>query len=96
MIPTDLDMTPRYAPTTVLVVGKGTLPVLQTIAHPPGVHPANCPIGDDWTALELKTASGSRWYGCARARINSELRMVIIGTPPRDEVRMKWPIADLT
>lgn len=92
-----LDMTPRYAPRVDLVCGPAGfayLPVLQTIAHPPGNHPANCPLIDECTALELRTFRGSRWFGCLDARINSELRMVVVGTNPRDEVRMAWPIAE--
>lgn len=91
----DIDMTPRYAPTTVFIVNGEDivhLPVIQSIAHPPGNHPENCPISKSMTVLELKTAHGSRWYGCDHAYINSELRMVVVGTNKRDEVRMKWPV----
>lgn len=94
----DLDMTPRYAPTEVLVVSGGggrTAPVIQSIVHPPGDHPKGCPLVKTITALELKTAFGSRWYGVERAYINSELRMVVVGTPKRDEVRMKWPVCEV-
>lgn len=95
----DLDMTPRYAPDRVMIGnwatnGKGpagwTLPVVQAIFHPSGSHAG--PIRPDWPALQLVTERGDRWYGCARAYINSELRMVVIGTPARDEVRMQWAV----
>jgi hypothetical protein len=90
-----IDMTPRYAPTTDLFStsqGFQYLPVERSIAHPPGLHPKNCPLIKECTALELKASNSSRWYGCVSAHINSELRMVVIGTNSRDEVRMKWPI----
>lgn len=92
------DLTPRYAPETVLIVnGKayGDVPVTSYIVHPPGVRPKGCPIKPEYTVLELRTEFGSRWYGCKDAYINSELRMVIIGTSPRDEVRMKWPVCQV-
>jgi hypothetical protein len=89
----DLDMTPRYTPDRVIVPKAMKLcPVTNAISHPPGTHPRS-PIKNDMTALELVTTRGSRWFGCERAYINSELRMVIVGTNTRDEVRMKWPVA---
>lgn len=95
----DLDMTPRYAPSTVLISNWRTdakgpagwyAPVLQYIFHPAGTH--HGPLKPDWAALQLVTAKGDRWYGCQSAYINSELRMVVVGTPARDEVRMKWDV----
>lgn len=86
----DLDMTPRYAPTTVVVNG-GSAPVVQSKVHPPGLH-SRSPIRDEMTALELVTEHGSSWYGCQAAWINSESKMVVIGIDPRDEVRMKWKV----
>ncbi len=89
------DMTPRYAPSSVLVIGNNgarTLPVEQYIVHSPFNHPAGCPIVEDCTVLELRTADGSRWYGCDSAYINSELRMIVVGTNSRDEIRMKWEV----
>jgi hypothetical protein len=94
----DLDMTPRYAPTKILFFRKGKAifaPVIQAISHPPGNHPADCPIKTTMTALELRTEYGSRWFGCERAYINSELRMVVEGTNKLDEIRMKWPICHI-
>jgi hypothetical protein len=88
-----LDMTPRYAPTTDLFptpAGFRYLPVERYVVHPPGAHPRGCPLAADCTALELQAGPASRWYGVATARIDSGLRMVITGTNPRDEVRMKW------
>lgn len=87
---TELDLTPRYAPKSVITAEAMKLyPVTRYIAHPPNTHPQS-PIVNSMTALECQTAHGSRWFGCERAYINSELRMVVVGTNPRDEVRMKW------
>ena len=91
----DIDMTPRYAPSAVVVVGpkgSGTFPVLSWHSYPPGQHPKGCHIKGDMTAVECRTSAGSRRYGCERAYINSELRFVVVGTNPRDEVRMKWEV----
>jgi hypothetical protein len=91
----DLDMMPRYAPDRVIIAqAMKLLPVLSYVFHPAGSH-ASSPIKNEMGALELITAKGSRWYGCERAYINSELRMVVIGTPRRDEVRMKWEVCSI-
>ncbi len=95
----DLDMTPRYAPAQTIVFGREGAyaePVEQYIAHPVGAHPKNCPIAPGWTVLEMRTRHGVRWFGCMRAYINSELKMVVVGTSPRDEVRMKWPVCTVS
>jgi hypothetical protein len=93
------DMTPRYAPDYVFIVcpdGQDSMkayrsPVTGSTFYPAGVdRPNRCPIRSDMGVLELKTQQGSRWYGCDRAYINSELRMVVVGCDSRDEVRMKW------
>jgi hypothetical protein len=84
------DLEPRYAPTHVITARGGVQPVTSSIFHPAGTHRG--PIKSEVAALELKTAAGSRWYGCVRAYINSELRMVVIGASSRDEVRARWPI----
>jgi len=73
------DMVPRYAPDAVMVPGHGMQPVIQYHSYPPGEHPRNCPIRQDMTVLELVTPCGSRFYGCFKAEINAELRMVVIG-----------------
>jgi len=89
----ELDMTPRYAPTHVIVANRGAyaeVPVVRFVVHPAGTHPHSS-IRNDMKAVELQTANhGSRWYGVEDAYINSELRGVVVGTNPRDEVRMKW------
>src|SRR5690349_10952274 len=89
------DLTPRYAPDRVIVISGPERkayaePVHKYIAHPEGAHPKGCPLRPDCVALELVTTFGSRWYGCQRAYINSELRMVVVGANSRDEVRMQW------
>src|SRR5206468_12138826 len=87
------DETPRYAPDKVMVVNgsrHGYAPVVAYRAHPPNAHPIGCPLVSDCTALELITASGSRWYGCDRAWINSELRMAVQGFPARFEEIATW------
>ena len=83
-----LDMTPRYAPETVMTL-KGERPVLKYIVHPKGKR-EECPISENMAALEIVTDSGSRWFGVSDAYINAELRMVVVGTNVRDEIRMKW------
>jgi hypothetical protein len=85
-----LDMTPRYAPRTVLIFGHGEVKVTGYKVHPPGTH--HGPIVSSMTALELETPHRSRWYGVERAYINSQLRMVVVGTNRLDEVRMKWKV----
>ncbi len=89
-----IDRTPRYAPERVIIASRMKLfPVLSYIAHPANAHPEKCPIKPDMIALECKTEAGSRWFGCERAYINSELRMVTVGFDSRDEVRSKWEVA---
>lgn len=83
------DRTPRYAPAEVILAGF-RLPVLQYVVHPAGREGG--PIYRELPKLELVTAHGSRWYGILRGYINSELRMVVEGTNPRDEVRMGWEV----
>lgn len=93
----ELDMTPRYAPETVFITSGntfGNLPVIRYIVHPANTHPKS-PIKNDMVALECVTSDGSRWFGVESAYINSELKMVVVGTNKRDEVRMKWKPAKL-
>ena len=87
------DLTPRYAPAQVMTVLHGMQPVVSYRFHPMGQHPEQSPIRSDMGVLRLVTVTGdSRWYGCQRAYINSELRMVVIGTDVRDKVRREWPV----
>ena len=90
------DFKPRYAPENVIVVVGGGFrlcPVKRFVFHPAGAHPKGCPLVSSVGALELQTEGGSRWYGCERAYINSELRMVVVGANSWDESRMRWPEA---
>jgi len=84
------DLAPRYAPEMVMIGGYSNVPVICFRSYPAGQHPVTCPLVKDCCALELVTQHGSRWYGCERAYINSELRMVVVGTNSKDEVRRKW------
>lgn len=88
--PEIIDRQPRYAPRTVLVIGHGEVPVTSYVAHPPGAHPVGCPLVATCTALEMRTAYGSRWWGVEKAWINAELRMVVSGFPAACEIRRKW------
>ena len=90
------DLTPRYAPTEVLIAGeRGSVrrvPVTCAIIHPAGTGEG--PIYRELPKLELQTSvpGRSRWYGIVAGYLNSERRMVVIGTNPQDEVRMAWEI----
>lgn len=88
------DMTPRYAPESVITVSAmRRVAVTQSLFHSAGTAPKGCPIRIDCNVLELRTMHGSRWYGCKRAYINSELRMVVVGFPARFEEMSAWEIA---
>lgn len=82
----------RYLP-SVLRTCVGNRAVVRSIAHPPGTHPAHCPIRADLWCVEAQTdGGGSRWFGCERAYIASDLCMVVVGHPERDEVRARWKL----
>ena len=90
------DLTPRYAPDKVIIAnwnlggpGGYVHPVTGSRFYPANVARPG-PIHPNMGALELQTDGGSRWYGCIRAYINSELRMIVVGANSHDEVRMKW------
>ena len=85
------DFRPRYVPEKMLTV-NGEFPVLRFKAFPPGTHPEKCPLVPSVTALCCETAGGNRWFGVARAYINSELRMVVEGINSKDEVRRLWKV----
>jgi hypothetical protein len=87
------DNSHRYAPDAVLVVNgrKGLYALVQGYySYPIGAHPPECPLIKDCVAVKLVTKHGDRWYGCHRAYINAELKMVLVGHNLRDEVRQKW------
>jgi hypothetical protein len=85
----EIDRVPRYAPRKV-VCKMTMVAVLSYHVYPVGQHPEGCPLTEDCVALELRTARGSRWYGCENAWINSKLRMVVVGFSANDEVRRTW------
>jgi hypothetical protein len=94
-VSTHIDNTPRYAPKTVMVRKGGRYveaPITGYIAHPPNAHPKHCPLVPTCTAVEFITPYGSRWWGCEKAWINSELRMVMSGFDLRNELINKWEI----
>lgn len=83
------DNVPRYAPKSVMTA-KGILPVVSYAFWPPGSHKES-PVKNDMGALELRTElGGSRWYGCEKGWINSELRMCVQGFSARFEEMSKW------
>ena len=84
------DNIPRYAPRHVMTL-RGISPVIRAVFYPIGSHPEGCPILDTYAVLELVTDNGgSRYFGCEKAWINSELRMIVQGCNSKDEIRMKW------
>jgi hypothetical protein len=85
------DDVPRYAPERVYCKGA-TVPVQSYHVYAPGAHPARCPLVPEGTALELRTARGSRWHVFGRAWINAELRMCVSGFDARDEVLRTWAV----
>lgn len=85
------DPTPRYAPEMMISASAARQPVTRWVVHPAGQHAG--PIRSDVTAVECVLADGSRrWFGCESAHINSELRLVVVGHPSRDEVRRNWEV----
>lgn len=82
----------RYAPSKVLNIRYGWLPVARYVAHPAGTHEAS-PIINSFVALELIDSAGvSHWYGVDEAKINSELRMIARGgfINPVNELARSW------
>ncbi len=85
-----------YAPKSILTVRPKPIeaPVIRSLAYPDGAIPADIPIRKDagLSAVVLISEYGRRSYGCQRAYINSELRMVMVfDEMPRCEVMRKWP-----
>lgn len=90
------DTTPRYTPDTILTA-NGIFTVLQRVFHPPGKHPSESPIKSEVGCVALTTIGGTRWYGCDKGWINSELRMVVSGFPAKFEEMSNWEVCkDLT
>lgn len=82
-------MIKKYCPKKVMTI-VGERIVVSVIAHPKNNHPKDCPIVLDRVAIELITSEGSRWYGCERAYINSELRVIVEGFNPNNEEMANW------
>ncbi len=89
------DNHPRYVPKQISLLGVIT-PVTSVGSFPPGSHPTNgcCPIGKDYTAVEVGTKYGSRWFGFDKVWINSELRFVVQGFDSKFEEVSKWEKVD--
>ena len=88
------DMTPRYVPSELMVAPGGELlPVERVESFNRGQHPKKAPLVADCTAVRCTLSNGAvRWFGCDHAYIDSSLRMVVVGTNPRDKVRMSWEV----
>lgn len=87
----------RLAPQRVLIIDRDSghgryADVIRAIAHPPRTHSG--PIKQEYTALELVTRYGSRWYGFERCWIGPDLRMHVAPINPRDEVVSKWELPE--
>ena len=62
------------APGDIILVNGAYTQVTQVVSYPPGkMHTG--PVREDLTAVEIKTAHGSRWLGCKEAHIGSDLRL---------------------
>jgi len=85
----ELDHEHYYAPR--LLFGNGQQSPVETyVSHPPGTHPKSC-IKPEYCALECRLTNGAvRWFGCRDAYINAELKMVVVGVNPRDEVMSRF------
>ena len=68
----------------------GVVPVMGVRFHLAGSFGKDVPIRQDANCVELVTEYGSRWFGCERAYINSELRMVVVGFPAKFEEMARW------
>lgn len=93
----EVDRVPRYVPERILVMKRteirgvfGVVPVTAVRFHLAGSFGKDVPIRSDANCVELVTEYGSRWFGCERAYINSELRMVLVGFPAKDEEMSHW------
>ena len=86
-----------YVPAKLITVW-GMMPVSRYTIYGKGSKLLGCPIRDGMTVVECTgTPDGQyhgtkavRWFGCRDAYINADLRCVIVGVNPRDEVVSKW------
>lgn len=91
----DYDMIPRYTPSTVYMFVSGVpmcVPVIGATFHP--TAPEGSCIRKGTPCIELKTKYHSRFYGCQKGWINSELRMVVQGFNARFEEMAKWEVCN--
>lgn len=89
-----IDSTPRLLPDTMGFLTDGgwkVLPIEKVEIFPPGER-KGCPILETLTAVLVQSRGSVRWFGFQSARINSELRVVVEGFSPLDEVRSKWEV----
>lgn len=86
--------TERVIPDRILTEAPGgyaVLPVVRSVAYPPGTAPKDAPISASLTVVEVRTAHGVRWFGFQRAWLGSDLRMHVDGYPAGFEEVAKWP-----
>lgn len=62
------------APGDLVSCGGDEVRVQRVVIHPPQAH-VGSPIRDDWHAVEIITAAGSRWTGAPSAHIGADLRV---------------------
>ena len=93
----EIDRVPRYAPQRVVIARTRAYPynpgyadVLGVKFHVAGSFGSEVPVRRDANCIEVITEYGSRWFGCERAYINSELRMVVVGFPAKFEEMARW------
>lgn len=85
-----LSLRRRYLPNEFLTLRNGIQPVVSVTIHPKGAHPNIVP---EMHAVVATLANGDTTLdGFTHAYINSELRVVVRGISPRDEVRSKWEV----
>lgn len=82
----------RIVPETIQTLTHGVRPVVRVVAHPPSAHRPGCPIKAELTAVQVIPDIGpSRWYGCDKAWIGSDLRMHVFGFDGRFSELRNWP-----
>ena len=93
----EVDRVPRYVPEQIMMFKHkeiygvwGVVPVTGAKFHVAGSFGSEVPVRRDANCIEVITEYGSRWFGCERAYINSELRMVVVGFPAKFEEMARW------
>ena len=83
----------RYLPRTLMSAKTWTTENVISSTFFPSMKHLHSPIKNGLGAVRVLLANGAvRWFGATDAYINSELRMVVVGHNPRDEVRAKWVV----